>query len=386
LIRRLDEGQVQLEFDARHGYLPSLLNLLEIPVSSQVLVFSKTSFQAPRISPQRPRALYFNDESYVGWVQRGDVLELMSTDPVQGEIFYTLSQQPGQRPEILRDRGQCLSCHATSRTQGVPGVLVRSLFVEPSGQPLLSAGTFTSDHTSPFSERFGGWYVTGTHGTMRHMGNVVTADRSGTPNMDRDSGANRTRLTGLLDTSAYLTPHSDLVALMVLEHQSQMHNLITRASYETRSARHYDGIMNEVLQRPSDHVSDSTHRRFASAGDKLLKYLLFSGEFTLESPVQGSSGFAEEFSTLGPRDSRGRSLRELDLNTRLFKYPCSYLIYSPAFDRLPQLVKSHVSKRLLQVLMGQDSSTEFEHLTADDRQAILEILRDTKPQLWTDAS
>jgi hypothetical protein len=144
--------------------------------------------------------------------------------------------------------------------------------------------------------------------------------------------------------------------------------------------------MNEVLQRPSDHVSDSTQRRFASAGDKLLKYLLFSGEFTLESPVQGTSGFAEEFSSRGPRDSRGRSLRELDLNTRLFKYPCSYLIYSPAFDRLPQLVKSHVSRRLLQVLVGEDSSTEFEHLTADDRQAILEILRDTKPQLWTDAS
>lgn len=382
LQQQLDAGDIRLEYDQRHGYLPSVLKHLNVPVSSQVLVFSKTSLQASRISPQRPRALYFNDETYVGWVQRGDVVELMATDPEQGEIFYTLSQVQTERPAVVRDRGQCLACHATSRTQGVPGALVRSVFVEPSGQPLLSAGTFTSDHTSPFNERLGGWYVTGTHGSMRHMGNVLATERTSSPELDREAGANQTDLASRVDVSPYLTPHSDLIALMILEHQSQMHNLLTRASYETRSARHYDGIMNEVLKRPADYVSESTKRRIASVGDKLLKYLLFVDEFPLESPVKGTSKFAEEFSSKGPRDGQGRSLRDLDLQMRLLKYPCSHLIYSPSFDGLPELVKSYVSQRLHKVLTGEDKGPEFEHLSAGDRQAILAILQDTKPDLW----
>ncbi|MCA9070110.1 MAG: hypothetical protein KDA84_14355, partial [Planctomycetaceae bacterium] len=195
LQNQLDEDSVQLEFDEEHGYLKSLLKQLEIPTSSQVLVYSQTSFQLRRITRRRPRALYFNDESYVGWVQGGDVLEIMTTDPKQGPMFYTLSQEKSERPKLVRDRGQCMICHASSRTQDVPGGLMRSMFVNSSGQPQYGAGTFNIDHKSPFDKRWGGWYVSGTHGTMRHMGNVFSKSRLEPEEIDREDGANVTDLS-----------------------------------------------------------------------------------------------------------------------------------------------------------------------------------------------
>lgn len=384
LQQRIEADEVTLTYDDEHGYLKSLLKHLEIDTSSQVLVKSKTSFQLRKINPRRPRALYFNDETSIGWVQRGDVIEVMTTDPVQGEVFYTLSQEKQAKPQFIRDRGQCIVCHASSRTQGVPGGLVRSVFVSASGQPHFGSGTFTIDHRSPFEDRWGGWYVSGTHGTMRHMGNVISKDRQNPHQLDREAGANVTDLSERLNVSPYLTPHSDIVALMVLEHQTQMQNYLTLASYEARSAAHQDGIMNEALERPEDHVSDSAKRRVASAGDKLLEYMLFAEEFPLTSPVKGTSGFAEEFQAKGPRDSKGRSLRDFDLSTRMFKYPCSYLIYSPSFDRLPTAVKRYVSNRLKAILTGEDEDEDgtFDHLSMEDRRAILEILEETKPKLW----
>ncbi|MBX3438056.1 MAG: hypothetical protein KF861_11240 [Planctomycetaceae bacterium] len=383
LQQRLDTGQAVLEFDQQHGYLKSLLRHLDIGISSQVLVTSKTSLQLRKISPDRPRALYFNEASSIGWVQGGDVLEIMTTDPQQGQVFYTLAQTKTDSPRFLRDRGQCLACHSSSRTQQVPGGLVRSVLIDPQGHPQLGSSTFNTDHTSPFEQRWGGWYVTGSHGAMQHMGNVI-ADQSQPDRIDRETGANLTDLSRLFNVRPYLTPHSDLVALLVLEHQVQMQNLLTRANYENRSAAHYDGVMNEALKRPADYVSESTERRIAAVGDRLLQYMLFSGEFRLTAPVAGTSEFATEFVARGPHDSRGRSLRDFDLQTRLFKYPCSYLIYSPAFDQLPHPVQQYVTRRLRDVLTGKDRSPEFAHLSAADRAAIREILSETKPDLWND--
>lgn len=383
LTEKLKTGETALEYDEKFGYLPALLKEFNVPRSSQMLVFSKTSFQLRRISRRKPRALYFNDEIYVGYVQEGDVLEISSVDPQQGAIFYTLSQEQAEQPVIVRDKGQCLTCHASSRTQNVPGHLVRSVYPDEGGQPQFGSGTFTTDHESPFSERWGGWFVTGTHGDMRHMGNVTAPSRSHPEDLDREAGANVTDLSELVETSPYLEPTSDLVALMVLEHQTQMHNLITRANYEARHAAHYDGIMNAAFEdRPADYVSDTTKRRIASAGDKLLDYLLFRDEFQLTAPVKGVSKFAEEFASRGPRDKRGRSLREFDLKRRLFKYPCSYLIHSPAFDQLPQPVKAHVVSRLREVLTRKDTRDDYPHLSLEDRANILEILKDTKPDLF----
>lgn len=394
LQQQIDRDEVKLEFDREHGYLQSVLQTLGIPRSSQMLVFSKTSFQQRLISPRSPRALYFNDSVYVGWVHHGDVLEISSVDPEQGAIFYTLDQQSSARPRFIRDQGNCLTCHASSRTHGVPGHLVRSVYPSASGLPHFGAGTFRTDHASPLSERWGGWFVSGTHGDQRHMGNVTSLDREHPERLDREAGANVTDLSNLTATENYLTPHSDIVALMVLEHQADMHNLITLASYEARMAAHYDAIMNEALERPDDHVSDSAKRRLDRAAEKLVHYMLFADETALTAPIAGTSEFTKEFGSLGPHDRKGRSLRQFDLQRRIFKYPCSYLIYSDAFRALPAAVKERVYAQLWEALgptvpgseqaatdpSAQDQDT-FGHLSASDRSAIREILIDTLDEL-----
>jgi hypothetical protein len=384
LQERIGAGTASLAYDSRHGYMPAVLQALDISTTSQMLVFSKTSFQLTRIAPNRPRAVYFNDHTYIGWVQGGDVVEVSTVDPEQGAVFYTLYQEETDRPRFVRDKGQCLACHASTRTQNVPGHLVRSVYTSPSGQPNFGSGTFTTDDRSPFEQRWGGWYVSGKHGQMRHMGNVISRDRDNPEQLDREAGANITDLSPLVDVRPYLKPSSDIVALMVLEHQTQMHNAITAANYTARRAAHQDRIVNEALQRPLDQQSDSTKRRIASAGDKLLAHLLFSGELTLTSPIEGVSGFTEEFANRGPKDSRGRSLRDFDLQRRIFKYPCSYLIYSPSFDALPKSVQQYVAARLSRILTGEDTDPSFAHLSADDRRSIREILQDTKPDLFAE--
>lgn len=381
LISALEGGTAELQWDDEHGWLPSLLEALEIPRSSQMLVFSKTSLQLNRISPLRPRALYFNDDTYIGWVQRGDVIEVSAVDPTQGTIFYTLSQRDQERPTFVRDRGNCLVCHASTRTKGVPGLLVRSVYPSRNGQPHFGLGTITTDHRTPFSDRFGGWYVTGHHGDMRHRGNAIASDSRSQP-IDSEPGANCENLNGLVRAKPYLEPGSDLVAIMLLEYQSQAHNALTRASFETRRAIHYDSIMNKALDRPAGFRSDVTERRIRAAGDQLIRHLFYCGEFQLTSPIRGTSNFTQEFQKQGPRDEQGRSLRDFDLQRRLFRYPLSYLVYSESFDALPKPVSDYVAGRIANVLTGEDDSPEFAHLNEADRQAIMEILQTTKPTLW----
>ncbi len=381
LQTRLDAGEVQLEFDPRRGYLESVLENLQVPISSQALVFSRTSFQLQRISPRTPRAIYFNDDVYVGWVQRGDVMEVSAADPALGANFYTLNQSPSAHPKFERQTYDCLQCHGSTLTQHIPGHVVRSVFAGSDGHPILKAGTFLTDHASPLRERWGGWYVTGVHGTQRHLGNQWVRESEAPDGVNLDVGANVTELDDLFPTKPYLTPHSDLVALMVLEHQVGMHNRLTRASFLTRLALRDQQVMNEMLNQPADYRSESTIRRIRSAGEPVVQYMLFAGEAALTEPVSGTSGFADEFARRGPHDEQGRSLRELDLKSRLFRYPCSYLIYSDSFDSLPEPVREYILQRLWQVLSGQDTSKDFAHLSTEDRQAIREILRDTKPTL-----
>ncbi len=378
LQRKLESGEAKLDFDDQYGYLKSVLEALDVPISSQTLVFSKTSLQLQRISPRHPRSLYFNDDVYVGFCQRGDVLEFAATDSKQGATFYTLSQDGEGEPRFVRDKGGCLTCHASNRTQSVPGYLVRSVFADAAGRPKLGSGSFTTDHTSDFRDRWGGWYVTGDHGSMRHMGNTICKDDETT--FDREAGANDGDLTNNFPTDTYLTPHSDIVALMVLEHQTQMHNAIAAANYETRQALYQSYQMNELLDRPKDYISDSAKRRIASSADRVLRYLLFCDEFALTDRVSGSTSYAKVFAARGLKDKNGRSLRDFDLQTRLFRYPCSYLIHSAAFGGLPDEVRRQVLSRLNDILKGRDDSVEFAHLTEDMRRDIMQILRDTMPE------
>ena len=377
LQTQLDQDPSLLKHDSRFGYLQSVLQRLEIDPASQTLVFSQTSFQLRRISPQRPRAIYYNDDVYVGWVQHGDVIEIAAVDSQQGTVFYTLEQEPAEQPRFVRDRGQCMTCHASSRTQTVPGLLVRSVYCDASGRPWFGSGTFTTDHASDFRERWGGWYVSGDHGAMRHMGNVLATNRKAPEQIDREKGANVTDLNSIVKVEPYLRQTSDIVSLMVLEHQTQMQNRITFANFETRQAIHYDGVMNKALERPADYISDTTRRRIKSAAKRLVNYMLFKDEFPLASPVTGDEDYQRQFAARAIRDKQGRSLRDFDLKTRIFKYPCSYLIYSDSFQQLPAAVKQEVLTQLRTALVGESTAA---HLTAEQRQSIAAILTETVPE------
>ena len=384
LWQKIAAGQVKLAYDAERGYLPALLKALDVPVSSQSLVFSKTSFQRDLINPQRPRALYFNDDVYIGYVPGGEVVEISSTDPQNGPMFYTLRQKRAGGASLLRQTDACLQCHASAMTNDLPGHIIRSVYPDPDGQPILSAGTFRTNPASPFKQRWGGWYVTGISGVMHHMGNVVARDKDDAESIDFAAGCNLTSLTGKVEMAPYLSPHSDIVALTVLEHQTYVHNLITRASYLTRLAMHDCAELNKALGRPADYRSESTISRVKNAVEPLLKGMLCSEEVALTSPIAGTSDFAKQFATRGPRDGRGRSLRDLDLKTRTFKYPCSYLIYSQSFNALPPEAKAEFYSRLHEVLSGQDESKGFARLSSADRRAIREILVATKKDLPPD--
>jgi len=381
LQQRLDQGDLTLTYEGDKSYLPALLKALDVPIESQMLVFSKTSLQMRRISPRTPRAIYFNDDVYVGFCQSGEVLEISAVDAQLGTVFYTLNQEENEKPRFERRNDNCLVCHSSSRTEGVPGHLVRSLFVDVSGQPMLSAGSRMVDHTTPVEQRWGGWYVTGTHGSQKHLGNLVVQGRDVEEPVDNSAGLNVTELRERLNVDRYVSPHSDIVALMVLEHQVLVHNRLVKAGFDTRQALDYDVMMNRTLENPEGTRLESTTRRIRSTGDRLVDALLLVNEAKLTEPIKGTSGYAEQFAAVGPRDPQGRSLRDLDLTTRLLKYPCSYLIYSEAFDGLPVESREYVWQRLFDILSGQDQSEKFAHLSQDDRQAILDILRATKSGL-----
>jgi hypothetical protein len=375
LQQRLDAGEARLDFDEAHGYLPSVLRALQVPVSSQGLVFSRTSLQVDRIAPWTPRALYFNDDVYVGWVQGGPIMEVASVDPTLGAVFYTLAQERTDHPRFERQQHTCLQCHdSSSSTGGVPGFIMRSVVTDRYGYTVATDAGATTDQT-PLSKRWGGWYVTGSDGGLGHMGNVmapVLAHEMGNVqsylSRTRLEGRTATELGSRFDTDPYLAPHSDAVALLVLAHQTSVHNLLTLAKYESRRS----------VQLGADPMAPNVRM----VVDQLVRALFLSKEAAYPGKVEGTSPFAREFVTAGPWDRAGRSLRDLDLERRLFKYPLSYLVYSEAFDALPAPVKSYVTGRIAEVLRGS-SAPEFAHLSDSDRTAIREILADTKPELLT---
>jgi hypothetical protein len=402
LEQQLEAGKANLVYEPRHGYLRSVLQLLHVPVDSQTLVFSKTSFQYPKISPEHPRALYYNDDVYVGSVHEGKAIEIVSFDPTQGAIFYLLDERQVDKPVFQRAELDCTQCHIAAGTRGIPGVLLRSVYPTTTGTLVPGTKAFITDQESPWSERWGGWYVTGDLGGGESMGNAVVGGQpstaadgaGGAANGEGDDAKKLRAFPRAFDASSYLSPDSDVVAHLVLAHQTQMHNLITLTNYKTRLALYAQGVDTATAagaQASSGGAAanaplpDAVRR----PAEQLLRYLLFSNEAALPgngaAQVGASSAFAKEFAARGPRDSKGRSLRDLDLRTRLFRYPCSYLVYSDSFDALPEPAKGYVYHRLLEILSGRDSSPDFARLAASDRQAILEILLDTKrglPDEW----
>jgi hypothetical protein len=216
LAKQIQRGEAKLDYRANGwGYLSSLLESLDINIDSQVLVFSKTSFQLSKISPKTPRAIFFNDTTSVGSVQDGSVFELISLDPAQGLVYYTMDTLKTEQPRFERRFGECLNCHGPAN-----GLVVSSVYPAPDGSPFVTGAFFGGiDHRTPFEDRWGGWYVSGTHGASRHLGNAVAPDPDHPFDLEQEGSQNLLTLKAKFDATKYLTPTSDIVALMTLEHQ-----------------------------------------------------------------------------------------------------------------------------------------------------------------------
>lgn len=223
LERQIARGEVKLEFSrGGWGWLPSLLRNLDLNIDSQVLVFSKTSFQLKQISPRTPRALFVNDSVAIGSVQGGEVFEVTSLDPDQGVIYYTLRTRETAQPQFERQFEKCLNCHGPAQ-----GLVVSSVFPGADGTPFITSNCFGGiDHSTPFDNRWGGWYVSGTHGSQRHMGNAVVHNSDSRLDLEEEGTQNLTSLAEKFDTTKYLAPTSDIVVLMTLDHQAHMTNRI----------------------------------------------------------------------------------------------------------------------------------------------------------------
>jgi hypothetical protein len=371
LGRSLQSGDAHLSFAADgSGYLRSLLDALRIPLESQMAVFSQTSLQSPIISPRNPRMIYFTDDVVVAW-PRGGFIEIAAQDPQEGVQFYMLRQQESATPELIRPEtlrgGACLGCHQHFATLDVPGLQILSVASGSDGRTSPSLANYLTDDRSPIEERWAGWYVTGHTGSARHLGNP---DAFSTKNGVATVAAHSTAvdsLTGMLDLSGYPAASSDVAALLVFAHQSRVTNLLTRAGWEARVAA-------------ADRRSD-TSAVLQRAATQLVDALLFADEATLPPGIESRSTFPRVFAERGPADRKGRSLRELDLRARLMRYPCSYMIYTKAFDALPADLKGAVYRRMWTVLSGGERDRRYARLSAADRRAVIEILRDTKRDL-----
>ena len=324
LMTRLDRKETTLQKTGASGVLRDLLVELQIPVSSQLLVFSKSSAQAKLIKPTTPRAIYFNDDVYVGWVPGSSVIEISAADPDLGGTFYSLLQPVDGDVQLRRDES-CLLCHLTRSTLRVPGHLVRSFTTDALGQ--LQTGWSRITHMTAYDERWAGWYVTGQAESLGHLGNVFGASNQPAPK--EPAPPVPFDITKSCDLTDYLSAQSDVLPHLVLDHQVHGHNLITRLNYEAR------------LKKP------------ITALEPLVRYLLFLDEAPLPGRVSGNADYRRWFEQQGPRAPQGLSLREFDLQTHLFKYRLSYLVTSPAFAALPDEPRGSVWQRIKDVLTSE---------------------------------
>ena len=385
LDQRLQHGQVTLAEHPTRGYVDALLKELHIDPSSQILIYAKTSLQVDRIDAPTPRAIYFNDTSYVAFVQHSSLIEIATVDPQLGVLFYSLHPEAAKPARFTREVGRCLTCHDTYSMMGggTPRVLVTSApVILPDGTPPPSETSSLSTDRTPFAERWGGWYVTGnTHG-QPHLGNRALDDpryRNGAARVSAPAGE-LTSLAGVIDTAPYLTDKSDVVALMVLEHQTHVQNQIVRASFKART-RFAGTAPGQPEPQTWDGLPAQLQKAFHPLVEPLAQAVLMEGAIALDAPVAGSAGYETWFQNQGPKDALGRSLRELDLKTRLFRYPLSFQLYTPAFAALPPYLKDRLYTRIESSLRAAEPAA-----TRADRRAALEILTTTLPEFAAHAS
>ena len=358
----LEAGRLPLDYRGELPFLKSLLRALEIPESSQLMLFSTTSLQLSLISPRNPRAIYFNEDVYLGYIPGGR-LEVVALHPELGGVFYIFDiPRGGDRVKVERAT-RCMNCHADEDTMEVPSLLLKSVIPGPNGGSLKAYRIGQSGHEIPLADRFGGWHVTGA-GELGHHGNVtgryVQGKITTAPNPPGDR----------FNWSRYPVRTSDVLPHLLLEHQTGFANRVLRAGYKTRAfLADDDGRLTPEHEVELDHEAEAVTR-----------YLLFTSEAPLpDGGFEGDPAFRRDF-LIDRRTTRdGLSLKDLDLRTRMFRHRCSYMIYSAVFRGLPVEMKRRVFARLEAVLTCPDPVAGYEMIPAPERQTIRRILMETVP-------
>ena len=347
LQSQIEDGTDNLRADESGSYLSRLLAKLNISPHSQLLVFSKTSLNVPLISPSNPRAIYFNDEIYVGWVPGASSLELMSFDPLKGSMFYTLEEHSTEPVRFQREH-RCLTCHLSGMTRGVPGPMLRSLKTTAKGKPHSGYSGIT--HDTKYFKRWGGWYVTGAPAGWNHSGNIFGIELIERQRLQPELHGQYKSLETLFDVKKHVLATSDVLPHLVLDHQVEAQNLMVRVHHE------------HLYQKRSD------------AEQRLVRYLLFLDEPKFPVPLVGDRQYAKWYEAQGPTSKQGRSLREFDLKTRLFRYRCSPLILSPYFAAIPEEPRGRIVKSIEAILLGEEKVSDS--IPLEERTATLELLRE----------
>jgi hypothetical protein len=355
----LASGKRQLETSGDLPFLSSLLHELEIPVASQGLVFSVTSLQKNLISPRRPRALYFNDDTYVGYVPGGRV-EVIATDAELGSIFYIFDRLAGSSVPRVERSSECMNCHAPHYLDNIPALVIESVVPGLTGGGEKAFRRQQSGHAVPLDLRFGGWHVTGADAAWpRHWGNLLIERRNGEA-LERPLPPGR-----LSDLSQYLRPTSDLLPQLLQEHQVGFVNRALQAAYKARELTHT--------------ASPTLDQELTELARPLVRYLLFAEEVPLPGPVRGEAEFKQAFSANRRAASNGASLKDLDLTTRLLRHRCSYMIYTPTFEGLPEPLKKRVLRELAAALSENGGAPEYAYLPVEEKRTLRTILQETVP-------
>ena len=361
MLSRSNPSPFVLEPGDEKTQLRVLLKALRISEHSQLLVYSATSLQSGLILPSNPRAIYFNDEVYVGYVPGGR-FEIAAIDPALGPVFYLLKSVANGRPEPVRTE-RCMNCHAGRTSFGVPGFVAESVLpTAASGASLDGFRRELAGHTIPLSERLGGWHVTGAQANGGHLGNLLAeAAPEGYRKFPNPPGSR-------FAWERYPVTTSDLFAHLLLEHQIGFHNLITLGTYRTRDA----------LMAGGGTIRAEDRQPLNEIAWKIVRYLLFANEAALpEGGVQPDPALLNDFLAQRTSTPKGASLRDPELTTRMFRYRCSYMIYSRGFAEMPAEMKKRVFEGLALALQDQGKLPEFDYLPASEKEAIREILQTT---------
>lgn len=369
LQKQIESGEIRLDTTDDKTFLHSLLKALDVPVSSQLLVFSASSLQSEIINPRNPRALYFSEDLYLGFVPGGKI-EIIAMDPEMGAMFYIFERlRPGGGVPPITRSDKCFNCHAGNATKRVPGLIAESLLPMLSGASLETYRRDEQGHQIPLDKRFGGWHLTGKHHLKENLANLM-----GRTSSSRGFEKTRVEPGQMSDLNLHLRPTSDILPHLLHEHQIGFENRVFHAAY----------VMRQLLAEGRGSLSMAAKPEVEKLAEELARYILFVDEAELPTEgIEGDPEFIQEFQRNKKSVSAGPSLKDFDLKNRIFKYRASYMLYTDSWQKLPLMLRERVYFKMAEGLRDQNPNPVYTHLPVEEKRAIRAIMKETVPGLPT---